>query len=112
MYSLARKFDFVNNFNDVFQDFFHDLSYSRTDQPLDLQVDVAGISAKDISISVENDHLIIKGETNGRKVNEIYLIPRNTDVEKIEATYEHGLLFIKAPTNSKKVDIKIQNMDQ
>lgn len=108
MHRLPRKFDFVNNFNDFFQDLVH----AETNNPLNLEVDAAGIAAKDITVHVEGGNLVIKGETNGRKIHEVHIVPRNIDSEKIEVRYEHGLLFIKAPTTNKKIDIKIENTGQ
>ena len=108
MNRLPRNFGFVNNFNDFFKDFV----YAESNSPLNLEVNVAGIAAKDISVNIEGSNLIIKGETNGRKIQEVHSVPRNIDAEKIEVTYEHGLLFVKAPTVEKKIGIKVQNTEK
>ena len=108
MYNLTRRFDFVNNFNDFFQDFVH----VETNKPLDLEVDVAGIAAKDITVHIEGSDLIIKGETNGRKLHEVHMVPRNINMDELKVTYDHGLLFIKAPTISRKIDVKIENTEK
>ncbi|MDD3803261.1 MAG: Hsp20/alpha crystallin family protein [bacterium] len=82
--------------------------------------DVAGIDKKQISITVSDDVLIIKGErqrSNAIEENLCYYhmeieygpferrirIPRNIDMENMDIVYDNGLLKIEIPLVTKQV---------
>lgn len=83
-------------------------------------LDMAGISKKDISITVSDDILIIKGE---RKRTDLYneglsyyhmeieygpferriRIPRSTDIDKMKIEYNDGMLEIEIPVRDRTI---------
>ena len=78
---------------------------------------IAGISAKNVDISVEKDMLIIKGQRQNPQgpkgknyfYQECYwgpfsrkiLLPENVDVSRIDAKLFNGILTVKFPKNEK-----------
>ncbi|MGE3262258.1 MAG: Hsp20/alpha crystallin family protein [Bacteriovoracia bacterium] len=65
-----------------------------------LQVDVPGIAREDISISLEQDHLILEGKRKGQlsqKIRKAFLLPNDVDAEKIEAEVANGVLELLLP---------------
>jgi len=92
-----------------------------------IKVDIPGIDANDIKIFYKDNNLIIKGikkkEYNEEKVNfviaerrfgnfyNVFSIPLDFNLEKIEVKIENGVLIIKIPRKSqlniiKKIEIK------
>jgi HSP20 family protein len=101
-------------------------SFVRDDH-LVIRVDLPGIDPKDVELSVEGNHLTIRGERKGRseknesdrlyrevsygRFERTLALPAAIDAESVEATYRDGVLEVtmKAPKGlvSKKVPITV-----
>jgi HSP20 family protein len=92
---------------------------SDTADKVTVKIEIPGMEAKDIEISLSGDILTIKGDKKGEKeekVENFYLVERSSgsfsrslrlptmvEGDKIEASYKHGLLTITCP---KKEEVK------
>ncbi|PIR02829.1 MAG: hypothetical protein CO144_00245 [Candidatus Nealsonbacteria bacterium CG_4_9_14_3_um_filter_35_11] len=95
----------------------------ETETELIIQTAIAGVQAKELDISLENDVLIIKGErenpTKDSKKNyfskECYfgpfsrevILPREIDPSRVKATMEEGILTIRMPKIEREKKKKI-----
>jgi len=95
----------------------------ETETELIIQTAIAGVQAKELDISLENDVLIIKGErenpTKDSKKNyfskECYfgpfsrevILPREIDPSRVKATMEEGNLTIRMPKIEREKKKKI-----
>ena len=93
--------------------FMPQVDMTEDDNAIRVNVEVPGIDEKDIEISLTNDTLTIKGEKKEEaehKDEECYCsersygsftrvlpIPTDVDVDKVEATYNKGVLNITLP---------------
>ncbi len=117
---------------DLFNDFFSTISefdqnksqvpavnIMEDENKYNLEFAVPGMKKEDISINIENDMLIVSGESQTESdekknsytrrefsynsFNRSFSLPETVDAEKISATYEDGLLNLVLP---KKEDAK------
>ena len=84
-----------------------------------LRVQLPGINASTLSISVENNALSIKGkrttpegrqllgELVGAEVQRTLPLNQNIDLDSIEAEYQSGILTLRLPKRSKRIEIKV-----
>lgn len=88
---------------------------------------VAGVAPEDLSISVHNDLLTIRGERTHEETidkedwfhKECYwgsfsrsiLLPEDVDETRVEATMKHGILEIQLPTQASNRKIVIRSLD-
>ncbi|MDP3479608.1 MAG: Hsp20/alpha crystallin family protein [Desulfoprunum sp.] len=102
------------------------LDVSETDQAIEILADLPGMEKKDISVSLEDDLLTIKGERKEEKENkdkQYHTIERRTgsfyralrlpvevDIERSEANFKDGVLTLKLPKtkDSKKKVAQIE----
>ena len=100
----------------------------ETDDKLTVEVELPGLEAKDVEISLEDDILRIKGERkfssevkeeNYHRIERAYgmfertvPLPRKVDEEKVSATVSDGVLKIEMPkveeAKPKKIPIKVE----
>jgi HSP20 family protein len=98
----------------------------ETEQAIVLEVDVPGLKLEDLDIRVENNTLTIRGERqqstevkeeNYHRVERYYgsftrsfAVPNQVDPQKIEATYENGVLRLTMAKReeSKPKQIKVE----
>lgn len=90
------------------------IDVDRTDEALMVAVELPGIDPdKDVEISIDGDMLVLKGEkTHEREISEKDRVlrerhygsferrlplPDGVDPDKIEATYDKGILTVKVP---------------
>lgn len=80
---------------------------------LEIHAELAGMEPKDVSVSVENGILTLKGTRNFEKATEgetyhrveraygaferSFTLPTNVDPDKINATFRHGVLHLTIP---------------
>jgi HSP20 family protein len=92
---------------------------AETDKSFELQVAVPGLSKEDFKIEFNDGFLTISGErkfTNEKKEKNFHSVetqygsfvrsfnlPDNVDAEKINATYNNGILEVVIPKDEKKV---------
>lgn len=94
--------------------------FTETDQSYFLSVDVPGLNKSNLEIHVEGDFVVIKGK---RKLNlhgsteteqslsESFVLPKNVDLEKIQAHCEDGVLYLALPKLEKARPKKIEISD-
>lgn len=86
---------------------------SETEKEITVKAELPGIDKKDIDISLEENHLIIKGEKRGEteesgkhfhRVERTYgsfyrslLLPATVEKDKIDAAYKDGVLIVVLP---------------
>jgi len=136
MNGLSRRSD--NSLFSLFDDFFSPLNFvsservfnpaidiTENEKSYEIVAEVPGMTDNDITVSVDEDVMCIKGEKkfeeekkeqNFHRIERRYgsferriRLPRGTNLEKIEADYENGLLKINIPkeeVKTQKIEIK------
>ncbi len=93
----------------------------QTEEELVVQSAIAGVTAQDLNITLENDMLIIEGERKKPEeegeylINECFwgkfsrklILPVEVNPEKVEATFKNGILMIRFQKLSKEKKKKI-----
>ena len=110
----------------VSQEWMPTVDISETKDKLLVKAELPGMDAKDVSVTVSGDLLTIKGEKKREEEKkdehyyccEIYCgsfqrfirLPVNVKTEKVDATFEKGILQVTLPKTeeSKKKEIKIK----
>lgn len=129
-----RPASLTNWLDDVFEDAFNwaegsfvpELNVYETEKMFEITVELPGMSKDDIDISIDDHVLTISGErkahhreeNNGRRYHRIESrfgsfsrslpLPNVIDSEKINATYENGVLAISIPKLKEKAGRKVQ----
>lgn len=101
----------------------------ETKDALEIQVELPGIEAKDVNVSVENGVLTLKGSRNFEKATEgetyhrveraygaferSFTLPTNVDPDRINAVYRLGVLHLTIPKREeakpKAISIKVES---
>ncbi len=101
----------------------------ETKDNLEIQVELPGIEAKDVTVSVENGVLTVKGSRNFEKATEgetyhrversygaferSFTLPTNVDPDRINAVYRLGVLHLTLPKREeakpRAISIKVEN---
>jgi HSP20 family protein len=123
-----------NWLDDVFEDAFNwtegafvpELNVYETDKMFEITVELPGMSKEDMEISVDDNVLTISGERkahhqnegNGRRYHRIESrfgkftrslpLPNVIDADKINATFENGVLAISIPKLKEKAGRKVK----
>ncbi len=123
-----------NWLDEVFEDAFNwtegafvpELNVYETDRMFEITVELPGMSKDDIDISVDDHVLTISGERrapgleeeNGRRFHRVESrygtftrslpLPNVIDTEKINASYENGVLTISIPKLKEKAGRKVK----
>lgn len=75
-----------------------------------LTVELAGVAKENIKIETADGYLHLSGEKtkgfNTGKFEGQYALPEGVDEEKIEASFEDGILNVNIPMSEKKVNTK------
>ena len=128
--SLFRNFDaMLNNF---FDDGFESsvkvpaVDVQEDENQFSLEAELPGMTEKDVDINVENNMLTISSKKEEEKNEEkkgyvlkerrstsfsrSFMLPKNVDTEKIEASMKNGILHLAIPkaeeAKPKKIEIK------
>lgn len=121
-------FPFHNLQDDVDIGWSPRLDVSETDSAIEILADLPGMDKKDISVSLEDDLLVIKGErkeekeqkdkqyhTIERRTGSFYRalrLPVEVEIDKSEANFKDGVLKLKLPksrdTKKKAAQIEIK----
>lgn len=100
----------------------------ETGDALEIQAELPGLEPKDVTVSVENGVLTLKGSRNFEKATEgetyhrversygaferSFTLPTNVDAQRIQAVYRHGVLNLTLPkreeTKPKSISIKVE----
>lgn len=121
--SVIEKFFNENPGNERANAFVPQVDVAETDQRFEISVAVPGLKREDIKINLEEGKLIISGERKLEKeekgknfltretrfgsFSRSFYLPDNVDAEKIEASYNEGILNIFVPKDEKKVMKKL-----
>jgi HSP20 family protein len=89
------------------------VDFSETKDAFTVKAEIPGVEQKDVSVSLENQMLTIKGEKHKEKEEKdekrhrverswgaftrIMALPSGVDTEKVNATFKDGVLTIKLP---------------
>jgi HSP20 family molecular chaperone IbpA len=93
-FPLVRTIGHLNGYN-----------YYEEDGNLVVEINAAGIKKKDIDLSVSDDRLKVKSEDY---LNKVITLPKNADIDNIQASHTDGLLKVMIPLSTKKRSIKIK----
>jgi HSP20 family protein len=99
--------------NVITSSFFAPTDVSEDANSLRINMELPGVSAEDVRLSLENNILTIRGEKkaqseqNNERVHRFertygvfertFALPNTVDAEKIEARYENGVLIVTIP---------------
>lgn len=94
------------------------LDIYQTDKEIVILAPVAGVTEKDISISITDDVLVIRGERSAKEevpeenyytkecfwgnFSRSIVLPLETDTKKISASFENNVLEIRIPKTEKE----------
>lgn len=126
--SLTRWLDdvFEDAFNWTEGAFIPELNVVETPQMFEITVELPGVSKEDFDIEINNNVLTISGERrgyenteeNGRRYHRLESrfgkfsrslpLPNVIDADKIQASYENGILTIAVPKLKEKAGRKIE----
>lgn len=70
---------------------------SETDQHYLLSVDLPGMKKEDIKIEFQDGVLSISGQHRRGEFRRVFRLPKDVEVEKIEANHEDGVLELFLP---------------
>lgn len=135
-YSQPGRDIFGKRFSDVMDDFFNDavatrrtsfapsIDISETDTQYIIDVELPGISKKDIDLNFENNTLTISGERkfekeeDGKQYHRVeshygsfsrsFSLPDNVEPDSINATYNNGILNITVDKSEQKMKRQIE----
>jgi HSP20 family protein len=98
----------------------------ETEKEIVVRSTIAGVSPKDLDISLHNDLLTIRGKRHIKEevgedsflVRECFwgdfsrsiILPTSVDVKKSEATFKDGVLIIRLPKVSSKTSIPVRSL--
>lgn len=92
--------------------FSSELAYDKEKQAWALTVELAGVAKENVKIDMVDNHLVVKGDkTKGFNRGEFevrYAVPEGIDEQKIDATFEDGILTVSMPLTEKKSAKTIQ----
>jgi HSP20 family protein len=105
------------------EDMFPPMESYKKGNELHLRAEIPGVDPKDVDISLDNDHLCIRGERKRNSSGEdacycfeemeygnfsrCFHVPRNLDAEKIYAEYDKGMLELTIPVHESVAEKKI-----
>lgn len=104
------------------------VNVSETDKEITVRAELPGLEAKDVDVSVAEDHITIQGEKKIEKTSKeenvhlmesaygafkrVIALPDNVDFAKVEAVFKNGVLTVTMPKKpdstkpTRKVEIK------
>ncbi len=129
----STNFNLSTWLDDIFEDAFHwtegrfvpELNVYETAKMFEVTVELPGMDKKDFDISINDNILTISGERrsyrdgeNGRRYHRVESrfgrfsrslpLPNVVDVDKINASYENGVLIITLPKLKEKAGRQIE----
>ena len=93
---------------------FYVITESEDGQTLDLEIEVPGVSAKEINVQIENDRMLrVQGSRrlhgNGSvtqiRFDKVFQMDADADIENIQVTLSSGILRVSIPQKPKKARI-------
>jgi len=102
----VKKPDILNMFDsffrdDVFENYFQSLGvhqHKSEDGTYSVSVDIPGIKEQDVSLSLENNIVTVKGErktaNSSYQVNKSFTLPEDCDPDTLKAELKDGVLTV------------------
>jgi HSP20 family protein len=125
---MDRPFGLMPRMAGFDDEFWPNIDVYETDKEIKLTAELPGMDEKDIDISINNNILTISGKKESDKVDEqssyyrrersygefqrSIQLPGEVDIDKIDATYDKGILTLTVPkpaesvTTAKKIAVK------
>jgi HSP20 family protein len=93
--------------NHLDYDFLFDELIGKNNDDYEIEIPVPGLSKDDLKITATNYNLLITINSEEKSkfirfTKKKYLLPKDVDVNKINAKVENGVCFIKIPKDKKK----------
>ena len=92
--------------------FSSEMVYDEKTSAFKLTVELAGVTKENVKVDTDESYLLISGEKtkgfNTGKFEGRYSLPEGIDEEKIEASFEDGILTVTLPKLEKKLAKAIQ----
>ncbi|MHA1679615.1 MAG: Hsp20/alpha crystallin family protein [Promethearchaeota archaeon] len=88
----------------------HDLNFDPKENEIDLRVELPGIAKKEVNVKILPELFHVSGKSNHTLYQLTEYFPYLVDVDSVTASYDNGLLLMKAKFKdrlSDAVDIKI-----
>jgi HSP20 family protein len=86
------------------------LDVVESDNTYTITLETPGIDQENLSVRVVQDELHVKGKNQRRSIDRIFLLPKGTLSDAIDATLENGVLTIVVPKLAHRViDVKVKN---
>lgn len=87
--------------------FNSDSAWDEEKKTWTLTVEASGVTKENLKVDIKENHLVIHAEkTKGigqGQFEQTFVLPKNTDIEKIEALFEDGILTVTLPQTEKRV---------
>tara|TARA_B110000196_G_C21086284_1_gene635184 strand:- start:1062 stop:1388 length:327 start_codon:yes stop_codon:yes gene_type:complete len=80
-------------------------NYYEEDGNIIIEINAAGIKKKDIDLSVSDERIKVKAD---EYLNKTITLPKNADIDNINASHTDGLLKLSIPITNKTRTIKIK----
>ena len=132
-----RENDFLDLWNDPFEDFFKPFFYGgmtskemrtdikETENGYEMQVDLPGFEKKDLKLSLNHGYLTIEAEKNEKEEDKhnylrrersysckrSYYVGNGVKEEDVKAKYENGILTVDVPKENKELPSGNINID-
>ncbi|MEZ5014865.1 MAG: Hsp20/alpha crystallin family protein [Chitinophagales bacterium] len=118
---------YADRFTDEKGSFMPSVNVSEDDMAFHLEFAVPGFDKKDFTVDVENDHIKISGKKEMSKDSKeknytrkefafasferMFTLPENVDHERIDASYENGILNLVLPKKEVKPEINTKKIE-
>lgn len=76
-------------------------NYQERETEFEVYVDVPGV--EDVGVTVQDRTLEVTGTRWGTAVKQLYTLPRDVDVERIQARLARGVLTVTVPKKGRRV---------
>ena len=92
---------------DTLPDFNSESTWDDENKTWTLTIEASGVAKENLKVDIKENHLVIQAEKtkgiNQGKLEQAFVLPKNTDIEKIEAAFEDGILTLKLPQTSTRI---------
>jgi HSP20 family molecular chaperone IbpA len=92
---------------------FYTITESEDGQAIDLEIEVPGVSAKEINVEIENDRMVrvqgsrrlheSAGSVTQMRFDKVFQMDADADIENIQVTLSSGILRVSVPKKTRVV---------
>jgi len=91
---------------------------TNTDKQIQITMDLPGVEAENLDVSVHDDMLSISGHREAKdenssfsyKFSQSFSLPADLDMDKFEADLTNGVLTVTAPKDPKKLEASVRKI--